>query len=83
MLTAGTVGYLTSSVLAGFTLARVGVGALLAGSTLLASLALTGYAVEPRCWPCWWAVRCCSGSAPARSTPGSTRTPPGPSGPAT
>lgn len=47
VLTAGTVGYLTSSVLAGFTLARIGVGALLAGSTLLASLALTGYAVSP------------------------------------
>ncbi|MEU1586731.1 MFS transporter [Micromonospora sp. NPDC005710] len=47
VLTAGTIGYLTSSVLAGFTLARVGVGALLAGSTLLASLALTGYAVSP------------------------------------
>ncbi|WP_410821334.1 MFS transporter [Micromonospora sp. 050-3] len=46
VLTAGTVGYLTSSVLAGFTLARVGVGALLAGSTLLASLALTGYSVS-------------------------------------
>ncbi|MGW0215282.1 MFS transporter [Micromonospora chokoriensis] len=47
VLTAGTVGYLTSSVLAGFTLARVGVGVLLAGSTLLASLALTGYSVSP------------------------------------
>ncbi|KAB1942557.1 MFS transporter [Micromonospora sp. ALFpr18c] len=47
LLTAGTVGYLTSSVLAGFTLARVGVGALLAGSTLLASLALIGYTVSP------------------------------------
>ncbi|MEU5911994.1 MFS transporter [Micromonospora sp. NPDC047527] len=47
LLTAGTVGYLTSSVLAGFTLARLGVGALLAGSTLLASLALTGYALSP------------------------------------
>ncbi|MET7947787.1 MFS transporter [Micromonospora sp. NPDC005324] len=47
VLTAGTVGYLTSSVLAGFTLARVGVGALLAGSTVLASLALTGYSVSP------------------------------------
>ncbi|MET7879714.1 MFS transporter [Micromonospora sp. DT68] len=47
ILTAGTVGYLTSSVLAGFTLARLGVGALLAGSTLLASLALTGYALSP------------------------------------
>ncbi|WP_309244343.1 MFS transporter [Micromonospora parastrephiae] len=47
LLTAGTVGYLTSSVLAGFTLARVGVGALLAGSTLLAGLALIGYTVSP------------------------------------
>ncbi|MFI5928053.1 MFS transporter [Micromonospora sp. NPDC051543] len=47
LLTAGTVGYLTSSVLAGFTLARIGVGALLAASTLLASLALTGYALSP------------------------------------
>ncbi|MCG5438424.1 MFS transporter [Micromonospora foliorum] len=47
VLTAGTVGYLTSSVLAGFTLARIGVGALLAGSTLLASLALAGYSVSP------------------------------------
>ncbi|MEH0973255.1 MFS transporter [Micromonospora sp. CPCC 205546] len=47
VLTAGTAGYLTSSVLAGFTLARLGVGWLLAGSTLLASLALTGYASAP------------------------------------
>ncbi|MGW4502526.1 MFS transporter [Micromonospora sp. NPDC004336] len=47
VLTAGTAGYLTSSVLAGFTLARLGVGGLLAGSTLLASLALTGYALTP------------------------------------
>ncbi|WP_405095384.1 MFS transporter [Micromonospora sp. NBC_01412] len=47
VLTAGTVGYLTSSLVAGFTLARLGVGRLLAGSTLLASLALTGYATSP------------------------------------
>ncbi|MGW5670496.1 MFS transporter, partial [Micromonospora sp. NPDC003776] len=47
VLTAGTVAYLTSSVLAGFTLARLGVGWLLAGSTLLASVALTGYALTP------------------------------------
>ncbi|MFF0820398.1 MFS transporter [Micromonospora haikouensis] len=47
MLTAGTTGYLTASVLAGFSLARLGVGRLLAGSTLLASLALTGYASSP------------------------------------
>ncbi|TDC32220.1 MFS transporter [Micromonospora sp. 15K316] len=47
VLTASTAGYLTSSVLAGFTLARLGVGWLLAGSTILAALALTGYAVSP------------------------------------
>ncbi|KKJ96924.1 sugar MFS transporter [Micromonospora sp. HK10] len=47
VLTAGTVAYLTSSVLAGFTLARLGVGWLLAGSTLLAAVALTGYALTP------------------------------------
>lgn len=47
VLTAGTVGYLTSSVAAGFTLARLGVGGLLAASTALAGLALTGYAVAP------------------------------------
>ncbi|MEH1099005.1 MFS transporter [Micromonospora sp. CPCC 205561] len=47
VLTAGTAGYLTSSVAAGFTLARLGVGRLLAGSTLLASVALTGYALTP------------------------------------
>ncbi|WP_326559584.1 MFS transporter [Micromonospora sp. NBC_01796] len=47
LLTAGTIGYLTSSVAAGFTLARVGVGWLLAGSTALASIALTGYALAP------------------------------------
>ena len=44
LLIAGTSGYLTSSVAAGFALSRVGVGALLAGSTALAALALTGYA---------------------------------------
>ena len=81
VLTAGTAGYLTSSVLAGFTLARLGVGWLLAGSTLLASLALTGYGAEPRPGRCWSAARCCSGWAPARSTPGSTRTPPAAFGP--
>ncbi|MEV6367436.1 MFS transporter [Micromonospora musae] len=47
VLTASTAGYLTSSVLAGFTLARLGVGWLLAGSTILAALALTGYTVSP------------------------------------
>jgi fucose permease len=47
LLTAGTAGYLTSSVVAGFSIARLGVGWLLAGSTALASLALTGYAGSP------------------------------------
>ncbi|MEH0826462.1 MULTISPECIES: MFS transporter [unclassified Micromonospora] len=47
VLAAGTVGYLASSLLAGFTLARLGVGWLLAGSTALAGLALTGYAATP------------------------------------
>lgn len=47
VLAAGTAGYMTSSVVAGFTIARLGVGWLLAGSTALASLALTGYALSP------------------------------------
>ncbi|MEJ3744739.1 MFS transporter [Actinomycetes bacterium KLBMP 9797] len=47
LLVAGTTGYIASSVAAGFTLARLGVGRLLAGSTILASLALTGYATSP------------------------------------
>ncbi len=47
LLFAGTAGYLTSSVAAGFTIAHLGVGWLLAGSTALASLALAGYAVSP------------------------------------
>lgn len=47
LLFAGTVGYLMSSVAAGFSLARLGVGRLLAGSTAMAGLALAGYAVSP------------------------------------
>ncbi|WP_309238716.1 MFS transporter [Actinoplanes aureus] len=47
LLFASTVGYLISSVAAGFSLARLGVGRLLAGSTAMASLALAGYAVSP------------------------------------
>ncbi len=46
VLIAATAGYLASSVAGGFTVARVGVGWLLAGSTALASLALTGYATS-------------------------------------
>jgi MFS family permease len=47
LLIAGTVGYVISSVLAGFTLARLGVGRLLAGSTALVALGLAGYAGAP------------------------------------
>jgi fucose permease len=47
LLFAGTAGYLVSSVAAGFSIARLGVGRLLAGSTALAGLALTGYAISP------------------------------------
>lgn len=47
LLTAGTAGYLTSSVLAGFTVARLGVGRLLAGSAALAGTALAGYTIAP------------------------------------
>jgi fucose permease len=46
LLIAATSGYLASSVAGGFTVARVGVGWLLAGSTALASLALTGFATS-------------------------------------
>jgi fucose permease len=42
-----TAAYLSSSVAAGFAIARLGVGRLLAVSTALASLALTGYALSP------------------------------------
>ncbi|GAB7052620.1 MFS transporter [Catenuloplanes indicus] len=44
---AGMIGYFTSSVAAGFAIGRVGVGWLLAISTGLASLALTGYMSVP------------------------------------
>jgi fucose permease len=47
LLIAGTAGYLTSSVAAGFTMSRLGVGWLLAGSTALASLALFLYGGSP------------------------------------
>lgn len=47
LLTVGTVGYLTSSVAAGFTIARLGVGRLLAGSTALCAISLAAYAVSP------------------------------------
>jgi fucose permease len=47
LLTVGTAGYLTSSVVGGFTIARLGVGWLLTVSTVTASAALTGYALSP------------------------------------
>ncbi|HEY6594919.1 MAG TPA: MFS transporter [Asanoa sp.] len=47
LLIVATTGYLISSVAAGFTVSRFGVGWLLAGSTALASLALFGYATSP------------------------------------
>jgi fucose permease len=47
VLLAGTAGYLTSSVAAGFTMSRLGVGWLLAGSTALASTALVLYSASP------------------------------------
>lgn len=47
LLTVGTVGYLTSSVAAGFTIARLGVGRLLAGSTALCAISLAAYAASP------------------------------------
>lgn len=47
LLTAATVGYLASSVAAGFSTARLGVGRLLAISTTLTGVALAGYALAP------------------------------------
>ncbi|HEX6234206.1 MAG TPA: MFS transporter [Jiangellaceae bacterium] len=47
LLIAGTIGYMTASVLTGFTLARVGIGWLLTGSTLVVALALAGYSGAP------------------------------------
>jgi len=47
LLIAATTGYFISSVAAGFTIARVGVGWLLAFSTAAASAALAGYAISP------------------------------------
>jgi fucose permease len=47
LLIASTTGYFISSVAAGFTIARIGVGWLLAFSTAAASAALAGYAISP------------------------------------
>ena len=61
LLIAGTAGYLTSSVAAGFTMSRLGVGWLLAGSTALASTGAVPSTRRRRCsrWP--WSPRCCAG----------------------
>ncbi|GIF74353.1 MFS transporter [Asanoa siamensis] len=47
LLICSTIGYFVSSVTAGFALARIGVGWLLAISTACASAALAGYALAP------------------------------------
>jgi fucose permease len=49
-LTAVVIGYMTSSFLSGFLLARVGVGRILAASCLLTGLALIGYTLVPQWW---------------------------------
>lgn len=50
LLTASVAGYMTSSFLSGFLLARVGVGRVLAGSCFLTGLALIGYTLAPQWW---------------------------------
>jgi len=50
LLTASVAGYMTSSFLSGFLLARVGVGRMLAASCLLTGLALIGYTLVPGWW---------------------------------
>lgn len=49
-LTAVVIGYMASSFLSGFLLARVGVGRILATSCLLTGLALIGYTIVPQWW---------------------------------
>lgn len=49
-LTAGVVGYMTSSFLSGFLLSKVGVGRVLAASCFLTGLALIGYTFVPQWW---------------------------------
>ncbi|OQA47549.1 MAG: Glucose/mannose transporter GlcP [Chloroflexi bacterium ADurb.Bin325] len=50
LLIASVSGYMTSSFLSGFLLARVGVGRILAASCLLTGLALLGYTFVPQWW---------------------------------
>lgn len=49
-LTASVAGYMTSSFLSGFLLARVGVGRVLAASCFLTGVALIGYTLVPEWW---------------------------------
>lgn len=49
-LTASVVGYMTSSFMSGFLLARVGVGRVLAASCFLTGLALIGFTLVPAWW---------------------------------
>jgi fucose permease len=49
-LTAVVAGYMTSSFLSGYLLARVGVGRMLAASCLLTGMALIGYTLVPQWW---------------------------------
>lgn len=50
LLTASVIGYMTSSFLSGFLLARLGVGRLLTASCLLTGAALIGYSLVPHWW---------------------------------
>lgn len=50
LLAAAVTGYMSSSFLSGFLLSRVGVGRVLAASTLLTGLALIGYTLVPQWW---------------------------------
>lgn len=49
-LIAVVAGYMTSSFMSGFLLARIGVGRILAASCLLTGLALIGYTLVPAWW---------------------------------
>ena len=49
-LVASVAGYMTSSFLSGYLLARVGVGRILAASCALTGLALIGYTLAPAWW---------------------------------
>jgi fucose permease len=50
LLTAAVAGYMTSSFLSGYLLARAGVGRVLAGSCFLTGFALIGYTLVPQWW---------------------------------